>query len=58
MTDQERAVMQQALDLLESASSGWLTPARCNSTITALRYIKQAEDNITYGPSKAEGEQT
>jgi len=23
---------------------------------TALRYIKQAEDNITYGPAKAEGE--
>ena len=25
---------------------------------TALRYIKQAEDNITYGPAKAEGGQT
>jgi hypothetical protein len=24
---------------------------------TALRYIKQAEDNITYGPAKAEGEE-
>jgi hypothetical protein len=24
---------------------------------TALRYIKRAEDNITYGPAKAEGEQ-